>query len=312
MQGLGRKNRLGAKQRARLWPIFAAARRAIHARGAKTAADVFAEVARYWSDRSDKPFTHVVVDEAQDLGVAELRMLAAIAPSGPDAPFFSGDIGQRIFQQPFFWRSLGIDVRGRSQTLNVNYRTSHQIRQMADRLLPKVVRDVDGLEQDRTGTVSIFNGPAPTIIRAIDKSDETGKVANFLKAAIADGILPMEIGVFVRSRDEMPRAREAVRQAAMKPLELSGRAEPPGDRVAIRTMHLAKGLEFRAVVVMACDDDILPQQARVETVADEIELDEVYETERHLFYVACTRARDRLLVSGVAPASEFLDDFEAR
>ena len=83
-------------------------------------------------------------------------------------------------------------------------------------------------------------------------------------------------------------------------------------RVSIGTMHLAKGLEFKAVVVMACDDDILPLQERIETVADETELDEVYETERHLFYVACTRARDRLLVSGVLPASEFFADLTHR
>jgi superfamily I DNA/RNA helicase len=77
-------------------------------------------------------------------------------------------------------------------------------------------------------------------------------------------------------------------------------------------MHLAKGLEFKAVVVMACDDDVLPLRSRVESVADEVELDDVYETERHLFYVACTRARDRLLVSGVLPASEFLADLGER
>jgi superfamily I DNA/RNA helicase len=73
-------------------------------------------------------------------------------------------------------------------------------------------------------------------------------------------------------------------------------------------MHLAKGLEFKVVVVMACDDDVLPDQDRIETVADQTELNEVYETERHLFYVACTRARERLLVSGVEPASEFFAD----
>ena len=74
-------------------------------------------------------------------------------------------------------------------------------------------------------------------------------------------------------------------------------------------MHLAKGLEFQVVVVMACDDDVLPLQERIETVADEDELDEVFETERHLFYVACTRARDRLMISGVEPVSEFIEDF---
>lgn len=73
-------------------------------------------------------------------------------------------------------------------------------------------------------------------------------------------------------------------------------------------MHLAKGLEFRAVAVMACDDEVLPSQQRIGAVADEATLEEVYNTERHLLYVACTRARDRLWVSGVAPISEFLDD----
>jgi superfamily I DNA/RNA helicase len=76
-------------------------------------------------------------------------------------------------------------------------------------------------------------------------------------------------------------------------------------------MHLAKGLEFRAVAVMACDDEVIPLQERIEAVADDADLEEVYETERHLLYVACTRARDHLMISGVAPASEFLDDLRA-
>jgi superfamily I DNA/RNA helicase len=84
--------------------------------------------------------------------------------------------------------------------------------------------------------------------------------------------------------------------------------ETTAGQVAVSTMHLAKGLEFRAVVVMACDDEVMPLQERIETVADDSDLEEVYNTERHLLYVACTRARDYLLVTGVDPASEFLDD----
>jgi superfamily I DNA/RNA helicase len=80
--------------------------------------------------------------------------------------------------------------------------------------------------------------------------------------------------------------------------------------VSIGTMHLAKGLEFRAVAVMACDDNIVPLQQRIEAVTDESDLEEVYNTERHLLYVACTRARDYLSVTGVSPASEFLDDLD--
>ncbi|WGF90632.1 3'-5' exonuclease [Marinivivus vitaminiproducens] len=95
-------------------------------------------------------------------------------------------------------------------------------------------------------------------------------------------------------------------------LELTDHAASQQGRIAIGTMHFAKGLEFRAVAVMACDEDVIPQQARIEDVSDEMELDEVYATERQLLYVAATRARDHLLVSGVSPGSEFLADLQDR
>lgn len=81
-------------------------------------------------------------------------------------------------------------------------------------------------------------------------------------------------------------------------------------RMAVSTMHVAKGLEFRAVAVMACVDEVIPSQERIETLGDEADLEVVYNTERHLLYVACTRARDFLLVTGVKPGSEFLGDLK--
>jgi len=307
---LGRKNRMSVKQRARLWPIFQATRESLAQKGSATWPQVLGELAALYAAKTSKPFTHIVVDEAQDLGVAELRFLAAIAPAGPDSLFFAGDLGQRIFQQPFSWLTLGVDVRGRSQTLKVNYRTSHQIREAADRLLPKVLRDVDGLEERRAGTVSVFNGPEPVVGRFATPEAEIAGVGDWVAAALKDGFAPSEIGVFVRDHDQLDRARAAVKAAGETPFVLSERDEDPGNRVSVGTMHLAKGLEFKAVAVMACDDEVLPLQGRVEAVADEVELDDVYETERQLFYVACTRARDRLHVSGVLPASEFLSDLE--
>lgn len=305
---LGRKNRLGVKQREKLWPVFIRAKQLIEAQGLLTWPSIFGKVTAHFAQRSDKPFTHAVVDEAQDLSVPELRMLATVTPNGPNALFFAGDLGQRIFQEPFSWKALGVDIRGRSRTLKVNYRTSHQIRQAADRLLPKIVQDVDGNEQDRRGTVSVFNGPDPEIKTYHNAESEIEGVADWIKKVVADGIAPAEIGIFVRANDQLGRARAAVKAAGHTQMELSERLEQPQGRVSIGTMHLAKGLEYKAVLVMACDDDVLPLQERIETVADESELDEVYETERHLFYVACTRARDQLLISGVDPASEFLRD----
>ena len=309
---MGRRTRLGARQRESLWPVFENVRRALSERRLTTPAALFAKLTAHYAEREIKPFAHIVVDEAQDLGVPELRFLAAIAPPGPDALFFAGDLGQRIFQPPFSWKALGIDVRGRSFTLRVNYRTSHQIRLAADRLLPPSIGDVDGLEDDRTATVSVFNGPPPGVLIAASEAEEVEKVAAFIQAARADGIEPAAIGLFVRSRNELPRARAAAAKSGMEVTELTGRSDGEAGRIVLGTMHFAKGLEFRAVAVMACDEPVIPAQQRIADVSDEMELDEVYATERQLLYVAATRARDRLLISGVRPASEFLGDLRGR
>jgi superfamily I DNA/RNA helicase len=120
--------------------------------------------------------------------------------------------------------------------------------------------------------------------------------------------LPHEIGVFVRSDAEIDRAKAAIQLARIQPFELTDTVAAETGRVAVSTMHLAKGLEFRAVAVMACDEDVIPSQQRIEDIADDADLQEVYDTERHLLYVACTRARDYLLVTGIDPGSEFLAD----
>jgi len=251
-----------------------------------------------------------VVDEAQDIGIGELRFLAALAGNRPNALFFAGDLGQRIFQQPFSWKALGVDIRGRARTLHINYRTSHQIRFQADRLLDSELTDVDGNAEQRRGTVSVFNGPAPLIQRHRDRAAECAAVAAWLKARVAERLAAHEIGVFVRSEAELPRARAAVEKAGIRFKILDQRVEPEMGSLCISTMHLAKGLEFRAVAAIACDNEVIPSQARISAVGDEADLQEVYNIERHLLYVACTRARDQLLVSGVEPASEFLDDLD--
>lgn len=303
---MGRKNRLGAKQRETLWQVFARVRETLRQRALFTPAALFQHVTATYAARDEKPFSHIVVDEAQDLGVSELRFLAATAPDKPDALFFAGDIGQRIFQQPFSWLGLGIDVRGRSVTLKVNYRTSQQIRQMADRLLPRTVRDVDGLEEDRRGTVSVFEGIEPEVVIAEDEAAERDAAAAFIRRAMDDHIAPREIAIFVRSAEQLPRAR-SVAEAAGLPFRTAAPSRHDEDKALVGIMHLAKGLEFRAVAVVACDENVLPLAARVADVADAFELDEVIATERQLLYVAATRARDRLLVSGISPGSEFID-----
>jgi superfamily I DNA/RNA helicase/mRNA-degrading endonuclease RelE of RelBE toxin-antitoxin system len=305
---LGRKRRIGGRQREMLWSIFEQLRAELVERRAVTWSGVFGRLAAYYAAIEKRPFDYAVIDEAQDIGVAEARFLAALVSHKPDGLFFAGDLGQRIFQQPFSWKSLGIDVRGRSYTLRINYRTSHQIRVHADRLLPPSISDVDGNTESRRGTISLFNGPEPEICTFETAMEESEAVGHWLVDRLKEGYQPHEIALFVRTREQIKRARTAIKTAGASGIELSDKVEVEAGKVAISTMHLAKGLEFRAVAVMACDDEVLPLQERIETVADESDLEEVYNTERHLLYVACTRARDRLLVTGVDPASEFLDD----
>ncbi len=305
---LGRKTRLPEQQRVVLWSIFDRVLSLLESRSLVTYPGLFSQLGTQLAKRKHPPFEFAIVDEAQDISVAQVRFLAALGGERPNSLFFAGDLGQRIFQQPFSWMALGVDIRGRSRTMHVNYRTSHQIRMQADRLLGPEVSDVDGNTEERRGTVSVFNGPNPDI-RVLDSiEEETEAVGAWLTERGSEGVVPHEIGVFVRSAVELERARAAVENAGLPLKILDEHVETTSGYVSISTMHLAKGLEFRTVVVMACDDEVIPLQKRIETVADDADLEEVYNTERHLLYVACTRARDHLLVSSVDPASEFLDD----
>jgi len=309
---LGRKTRIGEKQRQVLWAIFEHVHRELARAGVVTIPQVFAEAARHVADSDKGPFDFVVIDEAQDMGVPQLRFLAALAGDREDGLFFAGDLGQRIFQAPFSWLSLGVDVRGRSSTLRINYRTSHQIRRQADRLLPPEISDVDGNLETRRGTVSAFNGPKPVVKVVGSAEEEAAAVSKWLGDRVYDGIPANEIAIFVRSDSELARALTAVRDAGLEAADLAHAPTGQVDRVSVGTMHQAKGLEFRAVAVAACDDEVIPLQSRIEAIADDADLEEVYNTERHLLYVACTRAREHLLVTGVEPASEFLDDLTER
>jgi len=305
---LGRKTRLPEKQRAVLWSIFDRVRSNLEAQNQITRSAMFGRLAIHLAQSQHPPFDFAAIDESQDISVAQLKFLAALEGDRPNGLFFAGDLGQRIFQQPFSWKALGVDIRGRSRTLRINYRTSHQIRMQADRLLGPELQDVDGNVENRRGTISVFNGPEPKIMTLNGPKEEIEAVSQWLKDRILEGVSPHEIGVFVRSVSELDRARDAVELTGIPYKVLDDRVETSSGHISISTMHLAKGLEFRTVVVMACDDEVIPSQKRIETVADDSDLQEVYDTERHLLYVACTRARDHLLVTSAENPSEFLDD----
>jgi len=305
---LGRKTRLSEEKRVILWSIFEQVMADLRDRDLLTESKLFTQLANHLSHPEHRPYDYVIVDEAQDISVSQFRFLAALGAGRANGLFFTGDLGQRIFQQPFSWKALGIDIRGRSATLKINYRTSHQMRSQADKLLAPELSDVDGNIENRRGTISVFNGPKPLISIFNSQTEEKKEVANWIDNLKQKGVKPEEMGIFVRSANEVDRAIKACSFCNSPFQMLDSTIETIQGKVTISTMHLAKGLEFKAVVVMACDDEIIPSLERIEQVADDTDLDEVYNTERHLLYVACTRARDYLFVTGVAPASEFVAD----
>lgn len=284
---LGRKQRMAASRRDDLWAVFEATRTRLKSHGltteASSAHDIRAAV--------EFPWSYVVVDEAQDISVAELLLLADALGSKPNGLFFAGDIGQRIFRAPFPWRAAGIDIRGRSRSLKVNYRTSHQIRQRSDTLLPDSLVEADGAEESRLGVTSVFDGPRPVIRVFDDAQREYAELAAWLDEIRRGGVDSDETAVLVRSA------------AQMKQFEGLG--------VPVILMHDAKGAEFRAAAAAGLNHDALPDNARLLAARDEAQLDEVMATERHLLYVAATRARDFLWLSGTEPVSEFLSDLVA-
>lgn len=293
--------RLSEERRAALWKVFEQIRSAFRANKVMTANEMFWLLASKYNAEPNRMrlYTHIVVDESQDLCEAELAFLAAYAQKDGRL-FFAGDIGQRIIRYSFPWKLFGIDLRGRSKVLKINYRTTQQIRSMADRLMADKMEDADEIIQERKGTVSLLSGPKPVFKQFDSKEDEINGVAEWLnKLHDEQHVKSNAIAIFYRSDNEWDRAKSAIDRSkyansVMKP--------------KLCAMFDAKGLEYQAVVVMACDADVIPSPERLAEADIIAGLQEIYDTERNLLYVACTRARDYLLVTSAGIPSELLLD----
>ena len=201
-----------------MWPIFERIQGEIASAGSITQANLFRSLADVFS-KGPSVYDFVVVDEAQDLSASQLRFLAALGRHRADALFFAGDLGQRIFQQPFSWKSQGVDVTGRCTTLKINYRTTHQIRAAVDRLLDPELADVDGNIEKRTQTVSVLNGATPRIEVLRDAAMESKTVGAWIEETLAHGVEAQEIAIFVRRTEDLGRGssrRDSIRSSSIR------------------------------------------------------------------------------------------------
>lgn len=297
---------LGPQARERLWPVFARLHGLLGEEGLTTWSGVCWELTGQLAGAPDRPYAHVVADEVQDFGPAELNLLRALAPEGQDDVFLAGDGYQRIFKPRTSFASAGLEVRGRSSVLCLNYRTTAEISKAADALVARRATASD--PEGEPGALSLMTGPKPAYDMYRTVTSEREAVAKWIRNLVSNGYKPSEIAVLARTKELLEdRVKPAVRAANCRYTEL----EAPDDAsngVVIGTMHRSKGMQFRAVVVMGVEEGVVPLDKVLKRQADEPAQRLFLEQERNLLYVACTRVRERLLVTGVGKYSPLAAD----
>ena len=251
----GRGVALGAKQCRVIWTVVEAALEELNRQGETTWGLLCHQVAGALEQQGPR-FQHVITDEAQDLGPAELRLLRALVDPGPDDLMLCGDAGQRVYRGRSSWLAMGVDVRGRSSRLKINYRTSQDIRQFADRLMPEQLADEEGEPESRR-TLSRFRGPAPEVQRFGTQPEQVKGVAVWVQARLAEGLRPGEVAVLTRTQPGR-RAQLLADACSIAVQTLDHHLSPDPEQLVMTTMHRAKGLEFRAVVLMDLSGEQVP------------------------------------------------------
>ena len=256
-----------------------------------------------------RPFRHVLVDEAQDLTPAHLQLLRALVEPGPDDLFLAEDSHQRIYGKKITLSHYGIQVRGRSRRLTRNYRTTRQNLDVAFGILdPGTYEDMEGQAEEHH-YVSPRSGPEPLLLHATDRADELSKAAELLRVWLeqdrdSEDSAPETIAVLVRDRYQRDAVVNGLAQHGIEvravDREAAGRGMP-----VVMTMHRAKGLEFRKVLLFDVSRNAIPRSLRDQQYS-EADRDDALLRERSLLYVAATRARDQLAISWSGEASPLI------
>ena len=302
----GQGTPLGKAQRSQVWRLAQRVVGELQAEGHSTYFQLANEAAHILRQSLGAPYRHVIVDEAQDLHPAQWRLLRAAAPPGPDDLFIVGDPHQRIYDNRVSLTSLGIQVRGRSRRLTLNYRTTQEILAWAVPLLGKApVTGLDDQVDSLVGYWSPMHGRRPEVHSSQTREDELTDLVGRVRGWLSEGIEPDAIGVAARAAYLAKKARETLEADGISTVSLAAK----GKKQAIRagTMHGMKGLEFQAIAVIGVAEGMVPATAAVTPAAiDPVAHAQDLQRERCVLFVACTRARDHLYLSYSGSPSPFL------
>ena len=309
---VGRGVALSRKQRAQIWPVFEEMRLQLHQHGLLTLQDGIYAVMDHLAERKgDIPqYRSVVVDETQDFGSEMLQLLRALVPKQKDDMMLVGDGHQRIYGRRASLGQCGINIRGRGKKLRVNYRTTEEIRRYATAVLEGI--DVDDLDDDQdslSGYRSLLMGQKPMLKGFSDSSEEAEWVCSEARKLTESGMPDRSICVVARTEKQLKGTQSALKAAGYDTYTVSRdsteNTQIPGIRLA--NMHRVKGLEFKAVFIVAVNQGVVPFQLAMDKTEDKVEKRAKDLNERALFHVACTRAVKELFVTWNGNASEYLD-----
>lgn len=303
----GRGRRLGRLQKSKIWEAVMAFEKLLADRNVWTWETLRREATRILDATDDKPFRHVVVDEAQDLSPDQWRLLRAAVAPGPDDIFIAGDTHQRVYANRVSLRDTGIDISGRSRRLSINYRTTAEILAWSLALLKgQAIDDMNGGLDSIAGCRSDIHGQPPELAGFATKEAEAQRIVETVRRWLASGVMPEEIGIAARTNQIAGKLTRQLSAAGLSACLLTRTNRPHGE-ISVGTMHRMKGLEFRCMVVAGVDDDHIPLAAAVTPMTDDPHAhDGDLQRERCLLFVACTRAREQLLLTWYGQPSRFL------
>lgn len=307
----GRGRALGAVQRAQVWQAIWEFERSLIQQAVWTHETIRREATRLLKESTDKPFRHIIIDEAQDLSPDQWRLLRAAVAEAPDDIFIAGDTHQRIYDNRVSLREVGINIAGRSSRLNINYRTTAEILGWSLGLLRgEPIDDMEGGLDSIAGCKSQVHGKPPELSGHDSADTEAAFIAKTVQDWIDSGIAPSEIGIAVRAKWSASKIESALRKARIDYVDLA-KASDDDDAVRVGTMHRMKGLEFRCMCVAGVSANQVPAANAVTPIEDDKQTHQQdLERERCLLFVACTRAREELLVTWHGAPSPFLTALE--
>lgn len=307
----GRGRRLDRLQRADIWRAVEELTRRLDKENLRTFPQLAAEAADLLGGETRQPYDHVVVDEAQDLHAAHWRMVRALIPEGPDDIFLVGDAHQRIYDRPVVLSRLGIETRGRSRRLTLNYRTTGAILRWSLQMLTgETFDDLDAESDSLLGYRSERSGDSPVMAGHGSASEELQGLVAQVQSWLDSGVEPPAIAVAAREQDTIDEVTKALGNAGIEAQQRTAEGVPRGSVVHVSTMHRLKGLEYRCVAVVNASEGAVPLCfALPHPAEDPLAYDQAMKRERCLLYVACTRAREQLSVSWRGVPSPFLGPF---